>query len=155
MSGAGIAASAGRRPSGAAARETDFMTRYVIGPDVAARLAREDAVIRGGHQLLAPALLRSQVLSLLYQAVRHGEMTRKGAEQQLEYVRGLRIRLLGDRVLQNVAWKAAGLLGWADTFDAEYVVPTQLHADAVITLDRQLAHAVKDLVTIKPIEVLY
>jgi hypothetical protein len=70
-------------------------------------------------------------------------------------VRGLRIRLLGDRVLQNVAWKAAGLLGWADTFDAEYVVPTQLHADAVITLDRQLAHAVKDLVTIKPIEVLY
>ena len=46
------------------------MTRYVIGPDVAVRLAREDAVIRGGHQLLAPALLRSQVLSLLYQAVR-------------------------------------------------------------------------------------
>jgi hypothetical protein len=39
------------------------------------------------------------VLSLLYQAVRRGEMTRKDAERQLEYVRGLRIRLLGDRVL--------------------------------------------------------
>jgi predicted nucleic acid-binding protein len=87
------------------------------------------------------------VLSLLYQAVRRGEMTRKEAERQLEYVRGLRMRLLGDRVLQNVAWKAAGLLGWADTFDAEYVALTQLHADALITLDRQLAHAVKDLVT--------
>jgi hypothetical protein len=83
------------------------MTRYVIGPDVAVRLAREQAVIRGEHQLLAPALLRSQVLSLLYQAVRRGEMTRKEAERQLEYVRGLRMRLLGDRVLQNVAWKAA------------------------------------------------
>jgi len=94
------------------------MTRYVIGPDVAVRLAREQAVIRGEHQLLAPALLRSQVLSLLYQAVRRGEMTRKEAERQLEYVRGLRMRLLGDRVLQNVAWKAAGLLGWADTSDA-------------------------------------
>ena len=34
-------------------------------------------------------------------------MTRKDAERQLNYVRGLRIRLLGDRVLQNVAWKAA------------------------------------------------
>ena len=100
------------------------MTRYVIGPDVAVRLAREDAVIRGEDQLLAPALLRSQVLSLLYQAVRRGEMTRKEAERQLEYVRGLRMRLLGDRVLQNVAWKAAGLLGWADTFDAEYVALT-------------------------------
>ena len=70
------------------------MTRYVIGPDVAVRLSREDAVIRGEHQLLAPALLRSQVLSLLYQAVRRGEMTSKEAERQLEYVRGLRMRLL-------------------------------------------------------------
>ena len=131
------------------------MTRYVIGPDVAIRLAHDQAVIRGGHQVLAPALLRSQVLSLMYQAVRRGEITRKEAERQLEYVRGLRIRLLGDRVLQNVAWKAAVLLGWPDTFDAEYVALTQLHADALITLDRHLADAVKDLVTIAPIEALY
>ena len=131
------------------------MTRYVIGPDVAIRLAREGAVIRGEHQLLAPALLRSQMLSLLYQAVRRGEMTRKDAERQLNYVRALRVLLLGDRVLQNVAWKAAVLLGWPDTFDAEYVALTQLHADALITLDRQLAGTVKDLVTVAPIEALY
>jgi hypothetical protein len=42
------------------------MTRYVIGPDIAVRLAAEDAVIRGEHQVLASALLRSQVLALLY-----------------------------------------------------------------------------------------
>ena len=130
------------------------MTKYVIGPDVAVRLAREQAVIRGEHQLLAPALLRSQVLSLLYQAVRRGEMTRKEAERQLEYVRGLRMRLLGDRVLQKVAWKVADQLGWSDTYDAEYVALTQLQADAFITLDGQLAHAVKDLVTVASIEAL-
>ena len=101
------------------------MTRYVIGPDVAIRLAQDRAVICGGHQLLAPVLLRSQVLSLLYQAMRRGEMIRKDAERQLEYVRGLRIRLPGDRVLQNVAWKAAVVLGWPDTFDAESVALTQ------------------------------
>jgi predicted nucleic acid-binding protein len=123
------------------------MSRYVIGPDAAIRLARDQTVIRGDHQLLAPALLRSQVLSLLYQAVHRGEMTRKDAEQQLDYVRGLRMRLLGDHVLQNVAWKAASLLGWPDTFDAEYVALTQLHADALITLDRHLALAVQHLVT--------
>ena len=117
----------------------------MIGPDAAIRLAHDQAVIRGGHQLLAPALLRSRVLSLLYQAVRRGEMTRKEAERQLEYGRGLRIRLLGDRVLQNAAWKAAVLLGWPDTFDAEHVALTQLHADPLITLDRQLANAVKDI----------
>jgi len=66
-------------------------------------------------------------------------------------VRGLRIRLLADRVLQNLAC-VADQLGWPDTFDAEYVALTQLRADALITLDRQLAHAVKDLVTVAPIE---
>jgi len=130
------------------------MTKYVIGPDVALRLAHDEAVIPDEHQILAPILLRSQLLALLYQAVRSGEVTKKDAERQLNYVRALRIRLLGDRVLQNVAWKVAEQLGWPDTFDAEYVALTKLQADAFITLDAKLAHAVKGLVTIAPIEVL-
>jgi predicted nucleic acid-binding protein len=97
------------------------MTRYVIGPDVALRLAHDQVVIRAEHQILAPALLRSQLLSPLYQAVRRNEMTRKDAGRHLDYVRGLRIRLLGDRVLHNVAWNVADQLGWPDTLDAEYV----------------------------------
>lgn len=130
------------------------MTKYVIGPDVAIRLAADQTVIRDEHQILAPTLLRSQMLSLLFQAVRRGEMTKKQADQQLNYVRGLRIRLLGDRVLQNVAWKVSDQLGWSDTFDAEYVALTQLQADAFITLDEQLAHVVKGLVTVAPIDAL-
>jgi predicted nucleic acid-binding protein len=130
------------------------MTKYVIGPDVALRLARHEVVIPDEHQLLAPTLLRSQMLSLLYRAVRQGEMTKKDADRQLNYVRALRIRLLGDRVLQNVAWKLADQLGWSDTLDAEYVALTQLQADAFITLDTELANAVKDLVMIAPIEAL-
>ena len=106
------------------------MTKYVIGPDVAVRLAHD-------------------------QAVRRGELTRKDAERQLSYVHGLPVRLVEDLVLQNVAWKAAGLLGWPDTFAAEYVALTQLQADALITLDRHLADAVQDLVTVAPIEELY
>jgi hypothetical protein len=39
------------------------------------------------------------------------------------------------------------------TYHAEYVALTQLQADAFITL-AQLAHAVKDLVTVAPIEAL-
>jgi predicted nucleic acid-binding protein len=130
------------------------MTRYVIGPDVAMRLARDRAVVRAEHQLVAPTLLRSQMLSALYQAVARGELTKKDADAQLNYVRGLRMRLLGDRVLQNVAWRVADQLGWADTFDAEYVALTQLQADALITLDEGLARAVEGLVTVAPIEAL-
>jgi len=131
------------------------MTRYVIGPDVAARLARDQAVIRRDHQILAPTLLRSQLLSLLYQAARRGEMTKTEAQRQLDYVRGLRIRLLGDRVLQSVAWTVADQLGWPDTATAEYVALTQLQADALVTLDQHLADAVRGLVTVASIEALF
>lgn len=130
------------------------MADYVIGPDVALRLARDEAVIPDEHRLLAPTLLRSQVLSSLYRAARQGEITKGEADDRLSYLRSLRVRLLGDRVLQAVAWKIADQLGWADTLDAEYVALTQLQADAFITLDEELAHAVKGLVTVAPIEEL-
>jgi hypothetical protein len=39
------------------------MTKYVITPDVALRLARDEAAIPAEHQLLAPTLLRSQMLA--------------------------------------------------------------------------------------------
>ena len=68
---------------------------------------------------------------------------------------GCGIRLLEDHILQNVAWKVADQLAWSDTFDAEYVALTQLEADALITLNPQLADAVKDLVTVVPIEALF
>jgi predicted nucleic acid-binding protein len=128
------------------------MAKYVIGPDVALSLARSRASIRDEHELFAPTLLRSQLLSLLYQGVQRGELTKAEAGEHLSYVRGLRLRLLGDRVLQDVAWKVADALGWADTLDAEYVALTQLQADAFVTLDKQLAGTVKDLVTVARIE---
>ena len=131
------------------------MTRYVIGPDVAIWLGERRAVVRAEHQLLAPTLFRSQLLSLLFQAVCRGEVTKQDAEARLDYVRGLRIRLLGDRVLQSVAWKLADQLDWSDTFDAEYIALAQLQGDAFITLDDRLAHAVRDLVTVAPVEALY
>jgi predicted nucleic acid-binding protein len=77
-------------------------------------------------------------------------MSKPDAERVLDRMRSLRIRLLGDRVLQSVAWKVADALGWPDTFTAEYVAVTQLQADAFVTLDPALADAVKDLVRTAP-----
>jgi predicted nucleic acid-binding protein len=124
------------------------MTRFVIGADVALRLARDKAQIAAQHQLVAPTLFRSHVLSLLYRAVRSGDLTWSEADAQLDYVRGLKLRFLGDRVLQRTAWKVARQLGWDDTFDAEYVALTQLQADAFVTLDAALAHSVDGLVVL-------
>ena len=46
-------------------------------------------------------------------------------------------------------------LGWAGTFDAGCIALTQLHANAPVTFDWQLTDAVKDLVTVAPIEAPY
>jgi predicted nucleic acid-binding protein len=130
------------------------MARFVIGPDVAVALARDRTVISPEHRLLAPTLLRSQVLSRLFREVRSGGASRKDADGDLRYLRSLRIRLLGDSVLQSRAWKIADELGWSDTMDAEYVALTQLQADAFVTLDANLARAVAGLVTVEPVAAL-
>lgn len=131
------------------------MSRFVIGADVALRLAQDDAVIAEGHQIVAPTLIRSQVLARLYQSVRRSEITRADADHHLDYLRRLRMRLLGDRVLQTVAWRIAERLDWPDTFNAEYIALTQLQADAFVTLDPALAEAARTLVTVAPVEDLY
>jgi predicted nucleic acid-binding protein len=130
------------------------MTRFVIGPDVALRLAEQRSLITEEHQLVAPTLLRSHVLSALFAAAGRGEVTEREAGLRLDYLRGLRIRLLGDRVLQSTAWKVAEKLGWSDTYEAEYVALTQLQADAFATLDGKLAKAVAGLVRVASIEEL-
>lgn len=130
------------------------MATYVLARDAALRLAGVRPALTGEHQLLAPALLRSQVLAELYQAVRRGELTKPDAERRLDYLRGLRMRLLGDRVLQRVAWQVAERLGWPDTYDAEYVALTQLHGSALVTDDQRLADAASPPVTVVGSDVL-
>jgi predicted nucleic acid-binding protein len=130
------------------------MPKYVIGPDVALYLAEHSLKVSSQHQLLAPTLLRSQVLAQLFEAVKSGELTKEEADRRLNYVRGLKIRYLGDRVMQEEAWKLADRMGWPDTLEPEYFALTQLQADAYVTMDRQLARALKDYIRVGRVEEL-
>jgi len=122
------------------------MTRFVVDCGVVLRLAAEQIDVPDAHELLAPTLLRSQTLSALHEAVDRGEISRDVARDRLTHIRGMRIRLLGDAVLQRRAWDVADRLGWTETYDAEYIALTQLQADAFVTLDAKLARRVKDVV---------
>jgi indolepyruvate ferredoxin oxidoreductase alpha subunit len=66
----------------------------------------------------------------------------------------LPIRLLGDAVLQRRAWEIADKLGWASTYDAEYLALTQLQADAFITLNSDLARRAEGVVATASLETL-
>lgn len=131
---------------------SEVRSRYVITADVALSLAAGECRIAEHAQLVAPTLIRSEVLSALYGLVHAGEMDEADAREALTYIRGLRMRLLGDRVLQDVAWKIAGELGWPETYEAEYIALTRLQADALVTGDPELRRAASQIVTVAAVE---
>ena len=57
-------------------------------------------------------------------------------------------------MLQRRAWELADQLGWASTYDAEYIALTQLQADAFVTLNAELARSVEGIVAIASIDAL-
>jgi predicted nucleic acid-binding protein len=135
-------------------KEIDVKKRFAIAADAALLLAERRAKVPENHSMVAPTLLRSQVLTQLYAAVRHGDLQRKEADMRLDHIRKLRIRLLGDRVLQRHAWAIASKLDWADTYWAEYIAVTQLQADVLLTADHDLAAAARSFVEVSSVEAL-
>ena len=130
------------------------MTRFVVDASAVLRLASENFAVASEHELFAPTLLRSQTLSALHEAVQRGEIPADVARERLARIGRMPIRLLGDGVLRRRAWELAEKLGWASTYDAEYIALTQLQADAFVTLDEELARSVEGIVTTASIEAL-
>ena len=130
------------------------MTRFVVDAGAVLHLASEEVDVAGAHELLAPTLLRSQTLSALHEAVQRGELPADVARDRLARIGRMPIRLLGDAVLRRRAWDLADQLGWASTYDAEYIALTQLQADAFVTMDAELARSVEGIVATASIDAL-
>ena len=130
------------------------MTKFVLDSSTVLHLARADTEVPTKHKLLAPTLLRSQTLSDLHEAVQRGEIAAEVARDHLARIGRMPIRLLGDAVLRRRAWELADRLGWAQTYNAEYVALTQLQADAFITLDKELARSLKGIVETASLDAL-
>ena len=130
------------------------MTRFVVDSSVVLHLAGEEVDVGEAHKLLAPTLLRSQTLSVLHEAVQRGDLPADVARERLARIGRMPIRLLGDAVLRRRAWELADQLGWASTYDAEYIALTQLQADAFVTLDQKLARSVEGIVATASIDAL-
>ena len=130
------------------------MTRFVVDAGAVLHLAGADVEIPSRHKLIAPTLLRSQTLSALHEAVQRGDLPADVARERLTRIGRMPIRLLGDAVLRRRAWELADQSGWSSTYDAEYVALTQLQADALVTLDAELARSVAGIVETASIDAL-
>ena len=131
------------------------MTHFVVDCETLLRIAAGEIEVAAEHKLVAPTLVRSQALSALYEAARRGEISAAEGLERVAQINSLKVRFLGDKVLQRTAWRVADQLGWWETtFDAEFVALTQLQADVFITSDSELARRVSDLVETAMIDAL-
>jgi predicted nucleic acid-binding protein len=130
------------------------VTRFVVDADTLLRVAAGEIEVAAEHQLVAPTLVRSQALSALYEAARRGEISAAEGLERVTRINSLKVRFLGDKVLQRTAWRVADQLGLETTYDAEFVALTQLQADMLVTSDAELARAVGDLVETATVDAL-
>ena len=130
------------------------MTRFVIDAPTLLHLVVEGVGVDPAHRLVAPNVVRSQALALLFEAVGRGELTEGEALARHEGVTAVKVRLLGDRVSRGTAWRIAREQGWDTLGPAEYLAVTRLQADALVTLDPELAALADGIVPLAPLEAL-
>jgi predicted nucleic acid-binding protein len=104
------------------------------------RLGEQATSALGGEQLVAPCLLWSEVPSVLNEMAFRGEISRDLATQALERFLAGKIHVAERQHadLTMTAWRIATELGWAKTYDAEYLAMARLLDIRVVTLDMRL-----------------
>jgi predicted nucleic acid-binding protein len=106
------------------------------------------------HDLFAPPLLISDVTSILSELTFRGEIPADQARIAVERFVDLPITIDRPPGLALAAWDIARSLGWAKTYDAEYVALAQHHDVALITIDQRMRRAVGHLVDVPDLEAL-
>ena len=101
-----------------------------------------------GHMLVGPHLLASEALSALHEAATRGEISKDLARAASERLQVAPIDLVRPDGLAAGAWEVADALGWAKTYDAEYVALARLLGCPLLTVDARLAHGAGHLVRI-------
>ncbi len=106
------------------------------------------------HRMIAPPLLWSEASSALHELAWRGTISQRFAAESFDRLLAAPVTPHEPEDLRREAWRVAEALGWAKTYDAEYVALTQLQADAFVTLDAELARRVEGVVPTATIDAL-
>ncbi|MGH9490497.1 MAG: type II toxin-antitoxin system VapC family toxin [Terriglobales bacterium] len=113
---------------------------------VAASLSREGLQRLQGREAVAPPLLWSEALSALHELRWREAVPPHLAESARLALEAAPLAVRAPARLRQEAWAIASRLGWAKTYDAEYVALARLSGCPLLTLDARLGRAVARLV---------
>lgn len=118
----------------------------VLDANVAlAAAARGDFTRLGEEELVAPPLLWPEARSALHVALVRGIVSEELALRSLAALESGSVRERRHRRLGAEAWRIADELGWAKTYDAEYLALGLLLGAALVTFDRRMQRAAERL----------
>ena len=107
----------------------------------------------GAEPLVAPSLMWSEARSTLRLALWRGRVSSPDAEAALDRLEASPIERTEPPGLGRAAWDLAAELGWARTYDAEYVALARLLGCRLVTLDERLRRGTARLgIVISPAE---
>lgn len=105
---------------------------------LSAALTRDGFARIAHHDLVAPPLLWSEAVSTLREHAWRGDISAEQASASLAALVAAPIRKRAPRNLHAEAWRIAEQLGWAKTYDAEYVALASLLGCRLLTRDDRL-----------------
>jgi predicted nucleic acid-binding protein len=106
------------------------------------------------HELVAPPLMPVEASSVLHELAWREAITTAHAATMLKRLVEAPVDLRAPTGLIEAAWDLADSLGWAKTYDAQYVALAQLLGCRLVTLDERLIRGVARLdIAIRPREI--
>ncbi len=122
------------------------MSLLVLDASMALYLASSAQQLRHGVTFAAPALIMSETTSVLHEALWRREISDDVAADHRRRLMLLPLTIHAPPELHDRAWALADELGWAKTYDAEYVALAQILSVPLLTLDSRLANRIRGLV---------
>ncbi len=115
---------------------------------VQACLTAEGIGLFRDEELVAPPLLWSETVSVLHELQWRREISDDLTSRALAAVLAAPVRRRAPQQLYREAWRIAGDLGWARTYDAEYVALARILRCRLFTVDERLRRGAGRLIDI-------